>query len=153
MGFMRIGRLIISCLILEGIFFFSFSSSLWAKRMKDEITGGFRFVSPGLSGQKRWKVEGDKAKFISQKIIEVTPARAVVYNGTTPEYFIKADWARMNKENKNIWTEGKVEIIRGNSKITGKGLNWETDKKQVSILSDVKMTLSMNESKQWQMMR
>lgn len=146
-------KVIISCLILEGIFLFLFASSLWAKGMKDEITGGFRFISPGLSDQNRWKVEGDKARFISRKIIEITPARAVVYNGSVQEYFINAEWARMNKVTKDLWTEGNVEIVRGNSKITGKGLRWETNKKQVSILSDVKMSLSMDESKQWQMMR
>ncbi len=148
---MSIGRWVIVCLVLDGIFLFPFTSFLYAKTIRDEITGGFRFVSPGLSDQKRWKVEGDKAKFISKKIIEITPARAVVYNGSKPEYFIKAEWARMNKLTKDVWTEGRVEIIRGSSKITGKGLRWKTEQKQVSILSDVKMSLSMDESKQWQM--
>lgn len=135
------------------LFCIFFAGLVYAKNAVDEITGGFRFVSPGVEGQKRWKIEGDKAKFISLKVIEVVPVRAIVYNGQDPEYCIRTDWARMNKDTKSVWTDAPVEIIKGDSRVTGIGLRWKTKKKRVTILSHVKMTLDVDEAKQWQMVK
>lgn len=124
-------------------------SPVFAASSGDEITGGFRFVSPGVGNEKRWKVEGDRAEFISEDLIKISPVRAVVYGEKEPDYFVKADWARLNKVTKEVWTDSAVEITRGNSKLTGMGLHWEMAKKQATIMSHVKMMLSQDEAKQW----
>jgi hypothetical protein len=129
-----------------------FQSSCFAEGESsgDEITGGFRFASPGAGDQYRWKVEGDRARFISKDVIEISPVKAIVWSEKESEYLIKADWARLDKTTKDIWTDSPVEIIKGNSKMTGVGLKWFTAKKRVRILKDVKMTLDLGEAKQWQ---
>ena len=111
----------------------------------DEITGGFRFVSPAEKGESRWKVEGDHAKFLSEEVIEISPVRATIHHSEENPYIIHAPWARLNKTTKDVWTDSAIEILQGNSKLTGVGLKWESARKEIKILSHVKMILYLDE--------
>jgi lipopolysaccharide export system protein LptC len=117
---------------------------------REEITGGFRFASPGFKDGYRWKVEGDRARFISPEVIEISPVRAVISSETESEYVIKMDWAQLNRTTKDVWSDAQVEVIKDNSKMTGIGLRWYTARKLVRILKNVKMTLDLGDSNQWQ---
>ena len=105
----------------------------------DEITGGFKFASPAFEKEGRWKVEGDKAKFISSEIIEVSPVRAVVYGNGSPDILIRMDRAQINRSTKDVWSDAVAT-----------GMQWDTAKKVVTLLKDVKMKIDVEEAKQWQ---
>lgn len=107
----------------------------------DEITGGFRFVSPAGEQKNRWKVEGDRALFIDQNVIEVSPVRATVSISEGEEMIIKMPWARLNRTTKDVWTDASIEVIKGKSRLTGVGLRWNTHDKNVKILKRVRMEI------------
>jgi LPS export ABC transporter protein LptC len=115
----------------------------------DEITGGFRFVSPAGEQKNRWKVEGDRALFIDQNVIEVSPVRATVSISEGEEMIIKMPWARLNRNTKDVWTNASIEVIKGKSRLTGVGLRWNTHDKNVKILKKVRMEIDSDELKTW----
>ncbi|MBI1871470.1 MAG: LPS export ABC transporter periplasmic protein LptC [Chlamydiae bacterium] len=125
----------------------SLKPSLLADSSTGEITGGFRFVSPGFENQKRWKVEGEKAQFLPGDEIEIRPVHGIVYGRNEPDYLIETEWARVHQTTKDIWTDAPVKIIRGNTKVTGLGLRWNTGKKTARIVSQVKMNLDLGEAR------
>jgi len=111
----------------------------------DEITGGFRFVSPADEQKNRWKVEGDKALFISTDVIEISPVRATVSISQGEEMIINMRWARLNRTTKDVWTNSPIEVIKGKSRLTGIGLRWNTHDKSVKILKQVRMEIDTKE--------
>ncbi|MBI1883885.1 MAG: LPS export ABC transporter periplasmic protein LptC [Chlamydiae bacterium] len=113
----------------------------------DQITQGFRFVSPGFENEKRWKVEGDEAQFLSDDKIEIRPVRAVVYGRNEPDYFIESSVGYVDKNTRDVWTEAPVEITRGDFKLTGVGMYWETLKRTAVIHKNVKMVVDSSEMK------
>lgn len=140
---------VLSVLISLSIIFFK-EVQAEDQPLGDEITGGFKFASPAFEKEGRWKVEGDRAKFISADIIEVSPVRAIVYGNDGPDIFIRMDWAQIDRNTKDMWTDAIVEIQRGNSTVTANGMRWETSKKIITLLKNVKMMIDVEEAKQLQ---
>lgn len=116
---------------------------------KEEVTDGFSFVSSAIGNDKRWKIDGDRARFRTDGFIEIDGVRAEVFGKNEEKYYILTDRARINRNFTKIISDERITIIRGEAQITGDGLLWDADKKIAIIKKNVKVVILRKEGKRF----
>ena len=117
--------------------------------VSEEVADGFSFVSSASEDGKRWKVDGDRARFLLDGFIEIDGVKAVVFGKDEERYYLFTDQARINKNFTKILSDKFVRMVRGEAEITGVGLEWSAEKKVVIIKKNVTVIITSEEGKEF----
>ena len=109
--------------------------------ISEEVADGFSFLSTAIGSDKRWKVDGDSARFLLDGSIEITGVKAEVFGRAEETYYVYTDRALVNRNFNEIKSDTVVRIIRGETEISGEGLEWNADKKVAIIKKNVKVII------------
>ena len=107
------------------------------------VRGGFSRYLPDSDGEIEWELKGDSARFLSLTEIEITRVKMKALDPRLEGLTINVDIVIFNTKTKVARSdEGRVTVRRGNSVLTGKGLLWTPDWKELRIFEDVKVLIN-----------
>lgn len=94
------------------------------------------------NGQVRTQIFAAQARVPQGGLIEATDVRVEIYedDGAT-ETVVTADDCLYDREAKRVTSESEVSLESEGIEITGKGLDWNSEKKSVEILEDAVVVL------------
>ncbi len=98
----------------------------------DFVLGDFKYVSADLTGKKEWELRASEAKMYNTKNEIYLYNLAMTFfnpNGTVKS-FLAANAGYVNKDNANVYAEGKVRILSENqATLEANKVYWDNSKK------------------------
>ena len=102
---------------------------------------GFSLEIPDEHGQTQGVLEGSKAFFDPGGTIQITDAKAKIYQKDRGAIEVLTPKALYHRNSKVVTTDDRVKVDSNDTHITGKGLVWEPEKAKIFIRKDVTVVL------------
>ncbi len=107
-----------------------------------KVSGGFSRYIPNGDGDILWELDGETARFLSSRLVEINRLTATSFDPEAEDLVIKADDVTYDLKSQAVATdEGRIEVRRENMVLTGKGVQWTPNGKRIRVLEDVKFLI------------
>lgn len=106
------------------------------------VRDGFRRYIPDSEGDVQWELEGETARFLSSRLIEIVSLTAISHDPKVRNLVINVDQVVFDMETKEVTADaGRVTVRRDNMVLTGRGLSWVPANKEIRVLEDVRLLI------------
>lgn len=98
----------------------------------DLVLGDFKYISADINGRKEWELRASEAKMHNTKneIYLYNMAMTFFNPNNSVKSFLSANSGYVNKENANVYAEGKVKILSENqAMLEANKVYWDNKKK------------------------
>ncbi len=112
------------------------------KAPAQKVSGGFSRYIPNSDGDILWELDGETARFLSARLVEINRLTATSFDPEADDLVIRADDVTYDLKTQEVATEeGRIEVRREKMVLTGKGVQWTPKGKRIRVLEDVKFLI------------